>query len=124
MNSAKLKNPFFMKYRPGLLLAVPALIAILAVTPATSRAKSDSEQICVSVGRLLEEGHYTHQQLNDDMSRKVMRTYLELLDFSHLFFTQQDVDALNAKFASALDDDILLGNLKPAYEVYSLYTKR
>src|SRR4051812_21582504 len=113
-----------MKSRPGLLLAVPALIAILAVTPATSRAKSDSEQICVSVGRLLEEGHYTHQQLNDDMSRKVLRSYLELLDFSHLFFTQQDIDSVNAKYGTALDDDILLGNLKPAYEIYSLYMKR
>jgi len=113
-----------MKSRPGLLLAIPALIAILAVTPATTRAKSDSEQICISVGRLLEEGHYTHQQLNDDMSRKVLRTYLELLDFSHLFFTQQDIDSLNSKYGTALDDDILLGNLKPAYEIYSLYTKR
>jgi carboxyl-terminal processing protease len=122
--SAKLKNPHFMKSRPGLYLAIPALIAILAITPATTRAKSDSEQICVSVGRLLEEGHYTHQQLNDEMSRKVLRTYLELLDFSHLFFTQQDIDSLTAKYGTALDDDILLGNLKPAYEVYNVYTKR
>jgi len=113
-----------MKSRPGLVLAVPALIAILAVTPATSRAKSDSEQICVSVGRLLEEGHYTHQQLNDEMSKKVLRSYLELLDFSHLFFTQQDIDAMTAKYGGSLDDDILLGNLKPAYEIYNLYTKR
>ncbi|HEY4284060.1 MAG TPA: carboxy terminal-processing peptidase [Chthoniobacterales bacterium] len=113
-----------MKSRPGLLLATPALIAILAVTPATTQAKSDSEQICVSVGRLLEEGHYSHQQLNDEMSKKVLKTYLELLDFSHLFFTQQDIDSVNAKYGTALDDDILLGNLKPAYEIYSLYTKR
>ncbi|HJT81472.1 MAG TPA: carboxy terminal-processing peptidase [Chthoniobacterales bacterium] len=112
-----------MKSRLGSFLAIPALIAILAV-PATTRAKSDSEQICVSVGRLLEEGHYTHQQLNDEMSKKILRTYLELLDFSHLFFTQQDIDALTAKYGTALDDDILLGNLRPAYDIYSLYTKR
>src|SRR6187431_2253313 len=85
-NSATLKNLLFMKSRLGSLLAIPALIAVLAV-PATTRAKSDSEQICVSVGRLLEEGHYTHQQLNDEMSKKILRSYLELLDFSHLFFT-------------------------------------
>jgi len=54
VNSAKLKNPSFMKSRPGLFLAIPVLIAILAVTPATIRAKSDSEQICVSVGRYAE----------------------------------------------------------------------
>src|SRR3954471_9326491 len=118
------EKPFFMKSRPGLLLAIPALIAILAVTPVTARAKSDSEQICVSVGRLLEEGHYTHHQLNDEMSKKVLKTYLELLDFSHLFFTQQDIDSLTAKYSTSLDDDVLLGNLKPAYEIYDLYLKR
>ncbi|MGI9086279.1 MAG: carboxy terminal-processing peptidase [Chthoniobacterales bacterium] len=88
------------------------------------QAKSDLEQVEVSVGRLLEEGHYTHQPLNDEVSKKFLRTYLELLDFSHLFFTQQDVDALNAKYGTAIDDDVLLGNLKPTYEIYDLYLKR
>ncbi|MEP6821494.1 MAG: carboxy terminal-processing peptidase, partial [Chthoniobacterales bacterium] len=70
------------------------------------------------------EGHYTHQPLNDEVSKKFLRTYLELLDFSHLFFTQQDVDALNAKYGTSIDDDVLLGNLKPAYDIYELYQKR
>lgn len=98
--------------------------AIALAVPQFVQAKSDSDQICISVGRLLEEGHYTRQRLDDDVSRKFLNTYLELLDFSHLFFTQQDVDALTAKYGSSLDDDILLGNLKPAYDIYALYTRR
>jgi carboxyl-terminal processing protease len=78
----------------------------------------------MSVGRLLEEGHYTRQKLNEDVSRKFLQTYLEMLDFSHLFFTQKDVDELNANYGSSMAGDVLLGNLKPAYEIYSLYTKR
>ncbi|HEY8649417.1 MAG TPA: carboxy terminal-processing peptidase, partial [Chthoniobacterales bacterium] len=35
-----------------------------------------------------------------------------------------DIDALNAKYGTALDDDVLLGNLQPAYEIFDLYTKR
>jgi carboxyl-terminal processing protease len=104
-------------------LILSGLVAIAATTQPL-QAKSDLEQVCVSVARLLEEGHYTHQPLNDEMSRKFLQTYLEVLDFSHLFFTQKDIEALNAKYASALDDDVLLGNLKPAYEVYDLYQKR
>ena len=107
-----------------LYAAVAAIsLASLSSTPALP-AKTDLDNVCVSVGRLLEEGHYTHKQLNDEMSRKILRSYLELLDFSHLFFTQQDVDALTAKYGTSLDDDILLGNLKPAYEIYDLYQKR
>src|SRR5918996_2917165 len=104
-------------------LALIVLLAFALAVPST-QAKSDSEQIAVSVGRLLEEGHYTHQALNDEVSKKFLKTYLELLDFSHLFFTQQDVDMLTAKYGTSLDDDVLLQNLKPAYEIYDLYTKR
>jgi carboxyl-terminal processing protease len=82
------------------------------------------ETVAMSVGRLLEEGHYTRQKLNEDVSKKFLQTYLEMLDFSHLFFTQKDVEELNAKYASSMAGDVLLGNLKPAYEIYALYTKR
>src|SRR5438128_5622846 len=112
-----------MKLRFPLLSAITAGRLITA-TPQALQAKSDAEQICVSVGRLLEEGHYTHQQLNAEMSQKFLRNFLELLDFSHLFFTQKDVDALTAKYGTALADYVLLGNLKPAYEIYDLYQKR
>jgi carboxyl-terminal processing protease len=85
---------------------------------------ASKETIAMSVGRLLEEGHYTRQKLNEDVSRKFLQTYLEMLDFSHLFFTQKDVDELNAEYGSSMAGDVLLGNLKPAYEIYALYTKR
>jgi carboxyl-terminal processing protease len=106
------------------VLALPLLVFALAVTGAPLQAKSDLGSVTNSVGRLLEEGHYTHQPLNDEVSKKFLKTYLELLDFSHLFFTQRDVDALTAKYSTSLDDDVLLQNLKPAYEIYDLYLKR
>jgi carboxyl-terminal processing protease len=113
-----------MNHRFRSVAAVAAIsLTGLASTPALP-AKTDLDNVCVSVGRLLEEGHYTHKQLNDDLSGKILRSYLELLDFSHLFFTQEDIDALTQKYGTALDDDILLGNLKPAYEIYDLYQKR
>src|SRR4030081_3716237 len=122
--SAKMGNRFSRMKLPLRSSLIFTAVIALAISAQPVLAKSDAEQIAISVGRLLEEGHYTHQPLTDEMSRKFLRTYLELLDFSYLFFTQQDVDALNAKYGTAIDDDILLGNLKPAYEIYDLYTKR
>ncbi len=101
---------------PGLFVVALAAQPVLA--------KTDSEQIGVSVGRLLEEGHYTHHPLNDEISKKLLTGYLELLDFSHLFFTQKDIDAFTKKYATSLDDDILLGNLKPAHEIFAVFQKR
>src|SRR5215217_1894814 len=114
----RMKHPL----RRSLLVLATFLPLAMAVQPL--QAKSDLEQVEVSVGRLLEEGHYTHQPLNDEVSKKFLRTYLELLDFSHLFFTQKDVDALYVKYGGSIDDDVLLGNLKPASEIYELYQKR
>src|SRR5216117_756873 len=104
-------------------LACWAILFASAVTapPAVATTK---ETIAVSVGNLLQEGHYTRQKLNEELSKKFLQTYLELLDYSHLFFTQQDVDALNAKYGNSMGNDVLLGNLKAAYEIYDLYTKR
>src|SRR5438094_101471 len=107
--------------RQSLALCAILFTATIAAPPAMAASR---ETIAMSVGRLLEDGHYTRQKLTEDVSRKFLQTYLEMLDFSHLFFTQKDVDDLNAKYGSSMAGDVLLGNLKPAYEIYALYTKR
>src|SRR6266403_2340804 len=109
------------RFQRSLALCAIVLAAATAAPPAVAASK---ETIAMSVGRLLEEGHYTRQKLNEEISKKFLQCYLELLDFSHLFFTQQDVDTLNAKYGNSIAGDVLLGNLKPAYEIYALYTKR
>ena len=102
---------------------LPGLLFVALVTQPVL-AKTDDDQIGVSVARLLEEGHYTHHPLDDEISRKWLTGYLEMLDFSHLFFTQKDVDAFTAKYATSLDDDILLGNLQPAHDIFAVFKKR
>src|SRR5437899_2668687 len=97
------------------------LTATIAAPPAIATSK---ETIAMSVGRLLEEGHYTRLKLNGEVSKKFLQTYLELLDYSHLFFTQKDVDEINAKYGDSIAEDVLLGTLKAAYEISDLYTKR
>src|SRR5213595_3658189 len=107
--------------RRSLALCTILFTAALAAPPAPA---SSRETVAMSVGRLLEEGHYTRHKLNEEVSKKFLQTYLEMLDFSHLFFTQEDVDAATAKYGNAMAGDILMGTLKPAYEIYALYTKR
>src|SRR5215470_8338359 len=104
-------------------LALFTVLFTAALTAPTAPASS-RETVAMSVGRLLEEGHYTRQKLNEEVSKKFLQTYLEMLDFSHLFFTQQDVDTLNAKYGRSMAVDVLSGTLKPAYDIYALYTKR
>src|SRR5213596_851983 len=108
-------------FQRSLAFCAILFVSAIAAPPAVATTK---ETIAVSVGNLLQEGHYTCQKLNEELSKKFLQTYLELLDYSHLFFTEQDVDALNAKYGSSIAGDVLLGTLKPAYEIYDLYAKR
>ena len=89
-----------MNYRFRLFAAMAAIsLASLASTPALP-AKTDLDNVCVSVGRLLEEGHYTHKQLNDDLSGKILRSYLELLDFQSPFFHPGRCECVDRKIWS------------------------
>src|SRR2546429_8774113 len=109
------------RFQQSLALCAIILAAAIAGPPAVATSK---ETVAMSVGRLLEEGHYTRHKLNEEVSKKFLQTYLEMLDFSHLFFTQEDVDTVTAKYGNAVAGDILMGTLKPGYEIYALYTKR
>ena len=50
-------------------LALCALV-LTAVTAAPPVVAASKETIAMSVGRLLEEGHYTRQKLNEEISKK------------------------------------------------------
>jgi len=120
-----------MKHSRHLFLTLVTCIAFLApaggfptLADATAGGGPDPGQICISVARLLEQGHYSKRKLDDALSKQFLKNYLDALDFNHLFFTQKDVDSFTAKYATALGDDVLLGNPDPAFDIYNLYKKR
>jgi carboxyl-terminal processing protease len=95
----------------------------LALTPLT-RAETDPGQIAVAVAKLLEQGHYTRHPLDGAIAQQLLKTYTEQLDYNHLFFTQKDINDFEKKYGPGLADEIMLGNLAPAYAIYDLYKKR
>jgi carboxyl-terminal processing protease len=106
------------------LIRLSLAAALLAPFCPVAASAPDPGQICISVGRLLEQGHYSKRKLDDGVSRELLKNYLEALDYNHLFFTQIDISRFTAKYAAALDDDILLGNPDPAFAIYNLFQKR
>ena len=101
---------------------------ILAVIPVPRLAQAatspDSGQVALAVARWLEQAHYTRKKLDDEMSAKLLTTYLQSLDYNKLYFTQQDVDEFTKKYASNLDDAIFRGDLSPAHEIFARFKER
>ena len=100
------------------------IIILLAARFQVASATTDPGEICITVGRMLENGHYSQRKLNDDFSRQFLDNYLLTLDGDHLLFTQSDVDSLTSKYGAALCDDVLLGNSAPAFDIFNLYQQR
>jgi len=115
---------FMRNIFPMRVFAVLAAGLISTAFPASAAVSPDSGQVALAVARWLEQAHYSRQKLDDAMSAKLLTTYLELLDYNRLYFTQQDVDEFQKKFGSSLDDAIFRGDLSPAHEIFARFKQR
>ncbi|MDX2079757.1 MAG: carboxy terminal-processing peptidase [Terrimicrobiaceae bacterium] len=103
------------------LLSASAAALILVSAAPRGNANADASQVAIAVGRWLEQAHYTRQKLDDEMSSRLLNTYLENLDYNRLYFTQADIDEFTKKYGSSLDDAILRGDLEPAREIFARF---
>jgi carboxyl-terminal processing protease len=112
-----MKFPRLFRWPLAALLAVISSACVTADEP-------DPGQIEISVGRLLEQGHYSRKKLDEKVSQLFLKNYLEGLDYTHLYFTQDDVDLFTKRFGNSLNNDVLLGNPEPAFTIFNVYKKR
>lgn len=94
------------------------------ILPAMAGTPKDYSQTTIHVARLLEQGHFTRRKLDENLGREVLKTYLELLDYNKLFFTQEDIAEFEKKYGSRLHRDISSGNLEAAFEIFGRFKQR
>jgi carboxyl-terminal processing protease len=73
---------------------------------------------------MLQNHHLSHQEFDDQVSKKLLSSYLDFLDFSHIYFTQEDVDKFKEAYETTLDEHILTRNISPALDIYYKYEQR
>ncbi|MBJ7392463.1 MAG: hypothetical protein JHC85_12915, partial [Chthoniobacterales bacterium] len=113
-------------------LALAASFAAFAPAHANKPEKDGNRlgEVTQTVARMLESAHFSRQRLNNEVepgvtqARKALDRYLELLDYNRLFFTQADIDEFTSKHGEWIHEDILAGNLKPAYDIYDRFISR
>lgn len=99
-------------------------LAVLSLVPSPAPAETNFGQVAMHVAYMLQSQHYSHRDFDDEVSGKLLQNYLNLLDFRHVFFTQEDVDGFKAKYETTLDDHVLMRNISPAIEIYDIYKQR
>ena len=114
-----------MKLLRSFCLSLAAVgFASFASFQASGAGDPDPGQVSIAVARLLESVHYSKLPLNDAMSQRLLRNYLDALDYNHLFFTQEDVDSFTKQWGDKLDDEILTGRTLAAHQIHDLFRKR
>lgn len=75
------------------------------------------------IAALFTRSHYKHFSLEDQISMKVFDLYLQALDYNRSIFTASDIANFQS-FDNQFDDILQSGDLKNAYAMYNLSTKR
>ncbi len=76
------------------------------------------------VAQMLQQHHYRQKKFDDEVSNRLLEIYLNQLDFTHLYFTQQDIERFHQQYATTLDDMTLLRDITPAVEIYRIFEQR
>ncbi len=105
-------------------VGVISFLAALLFMTGPAASKPDLGRIGITVARMLEQDHFSQQPLDDTISLKLLREYLDTLDYNRLFFLQSDVTEFERRYGTSLDEDVLMGNLEAAFEIYDRYLKR
>jgi carboxyl-terminal processing protease len=83
------------------------------------------ERILLNVGTMLEQIHYSPKAIDDKFSKEVFDKYMADIDAEKDVFLQSDVDALNTKYGTTIDDEILgTAHVQFVPAVTEVYKKR
>ncbi len=73
---------------------------------------------------LFEENFVRETRIDDLFSRRLLRTYLDWLDPSHLYFVQADINRFTRQYETTLDDDLKKDDISAAFAIFSAYEER
>ena len=112
------------KLHPASTLFVAALGASLLTSPLRAQDETQYGDLALRVVGMLEEEHFLRKPFNDEMSELALDSYFEMLDYSRIYFTKEDVDGFYAKYRTDIDDGVRKGNIQAAFEIFAVYEQR
>ncbi len=81
------------------------------------------KDIARRLSRALPSKHLLREPMDDTISQRAWTNYLSSLDYSHIYFTQQDIDGFRAD-EYKLDDMLRVGDVSFAYDAFNLFMER
>ena len=102
----------------GLLLLAGGTICAQQFDPTP-----DDQKATRMVSQLVHRFHISQKKIDDDISRKTLKRYIESVDPLKLYFIKKDIKEFK-KFETKLDEQLLKGDVKFAFTVHQAYLER
>ena len=103
------------------VFAVQSSMAELSLPAASERSKDRS--ICLAVVKLMQTDHLSRHPLDDEISQRMTKGFVKMLDPMKVYFYQSDVDSFMAH-DKELDDKVKDGDTSFSYTVFNTLLKR
>jgi carboxyl-terminal processing protease len=97
-----------MKRLPIVILTIVAgtFLAFQTMGTGTKTPPSKYDEILKLVGEMLTQAHYNPKDINDAFSKKIFKKYVDDLDPEKNIYLQSDMDMLQKKYETRIDDEI------------------
>lgn len=113
-----------MKRTQALTIVASLLVSLLLPTVAAGQKDpKDIRKVMGLVHILLEQEHISGRKVDDTISKRAMKAYLESLDPLKVYFEQKDIDAF-LEFETKLDDMLKRGDLEFARILFKRFLTR
>ncbi|MBM81408.1 MAG: tail-specific protease [Planctomycetaceae bacterium] len=106
-----------------LSLGMVLLVATTIFAQQLGTPSKEDQKTARLVARLVAKYHISQSKIDDQISERLLKRYVELLDPQKLYFLETDIADLQ-KYRHQLDDLVKAGNVDFAYTVFSLYLQR
>jgi len=106
-----------MQWRNGLAVLLLSLLLVPAGAGSSSAFSTPGELdenrakiLAYAIRQQLPRHHYSHKEIDDELSRSAFALYLKQLDFQKRFLLRSDVEKLR-EYENSLDDEVNLGKI-------------
>lgn len=84
---------------------------------------SRHEKIGMMVTEFVEQSHYLHSEVDDELSSKILDRYIDSMDNNRMYFLATDIEAFE-EYRYRLDDMIRSEPLDPVFNIFEVYRTR
>ena len=114
-------NHFMKKIRNLRMVALALLVSCSSI----GHAAPDYNMIGKQFSEVLQNSHFSRERFSAALYAKFLDCYLQSIDPQHLYFTQEDADALHKKYGDSFGDYLLnRETVSLAQDLYGMYAQR